>query len=358
MEAIATSDIISDPGPRPELRWIAINSLYIDHSYQRSTESKNSQNNLKYMEGNFTWAHCGALIVSKTDQGFAVLDGQHRLAAAKARGDITEMPCMVITGHDFKEQVSSFVIINTKRVALNHIAKFHAAAAAGDPDAVSIKAILDDCQIEIPKSSLGGGDTGPRQTQAIGALAMLIRNYSEKQIKWALTIIPEAYGEKRRMMRAMLIKALVEFISQNPDADRAAMISTLRTVEPADLEKDAQSYVKISGGSTLAAMVQALERYYKTSTRGKPVQSVVPPPKPAEDSQPSTKESDYIGQREDGQLLDSDWPDISEMCRKGQKPWQIAKQYNVDKEKMEQFIDDHLLADARAADKRSIKKKG
>jgi hypothetical protein len=38
----------SDPGQKPELKWLAVDKLYVDSRYQRNTKSKASEKNLEY----------------------------------------------------------------------------------------------------------------------------------------------------------------------------------------------------------------------------------------------------------------------------------------------------------------------
>jgi hypothetical protein len=260
---------VSNPGPKPELKWLDVEKLYVDSRYQRNTKSKASEKNLDYLKENFSWAHCGALIVCfvPAEKKFAVIDGQHRLKAAIARGDIKAMPCLVVSGLDFEKQAKSFVAINTKRVQINSLAAFHAAVASGDKTAAAIKEILDECEIEIPQTQVLNGQSGPRQTQSPGSLAKMIGKYSRKHIVWALKIIPDAYGEKKGMMRAMLIKSLTEFAKQTPDVDRERMLKVLAALDPAQLESDAQASVTINGGRSLTAMAEAINRLYRNAGR-------------------------------------------------------------------------------------------
>src|SRR5690606_19559428 len=151
------------------------------------------------------------------------IDGQHRYLAALTRDDIDELPCVVISDQDFKEQAKSFVAINTKRVNLHSLGKYHAAVAAGDETAMDIAGMLMECKITVPKSPVLKGETKPRELQAIGTIARMIDTYSQKQLMWALTVIPEAYPEERGQLRASLIKALAAFIKKHPDADRNRM---------------------------------------------------------------------------------------------------------------------------------------
>lgn len=147
---------MSDVGKKPELKWIKLTELYVDPVYQRNAKSRNSLNNIAYIQENFSWAYCGALVVSFVPEKsqYAIVDGQHRFIAARARKDILELPCVVVSGQDVKKQAQGFVIVNDKRVRLNNLGTYHASVAAGDPDAVSLQKILDDCNIQIPSTPI------------------------------------------------------------------------------------------------------------------------------------------------------------------------------------------------------------
>jgi hypothetical protein len=259
----------ADLGTKPELKWIKLTELYVDHEYQRNAKSKASRKNLLYIQNNFCWAHCGALIVCHVPEKkqYAIVDGQHRYLAAMARSDILELPCVVISGQDFQRQAKGFVVVNQKRVKLNTLAAFHGAVAAGEPDAVSVKQLADECGIDIPTTTVNRGETAPRQLQCVGTLVKMLGVYSHKQVVWALTIIPEAYPESEGQMRASIIKALAEFVKQHPDADRTRMVRVLEELDVETVEKDARSYVSISGGTTTNAIVGMLERLYKNAGR-------------------------------------------------------------------------------------------
>lgn len=71
------------------------------------------------------------------------------------------------------------------------------------------------------------------------------------------------------------------------------------------------------------------------------------------------KHSEYAGKRDPEQpLSDNDWHDIQEMLRKGasyMRIQHIAAQYNVSYGTMKDFIDKHLLVDAKKQDQRNPK---
>lgn len=258
-------------GPKPELKWIKLSQLYIPTDYQRSVKSDTSAKNINYIKAHFNWAEFGALIVcplagSKPPQ-YAVMDGQHRFRAAEARGDIDELPCVVISEREVKDQASSFVVINSRRVKLHSLQAYHAAVVAGDPDAVALPDLLKKCKIEVAPTAVNLKSTHPRMTCAIGTLLKMIGEYSEKQMIWVLNIIPEAYGDETGMLRPNLIRTLAKFIKERPDTDRAAMIHALQEIDVDELEKSARGHRQIQGGTMADAMLTVIERKYNAAKK-------------------------------------------------------------------------------------------
>lgn len=253
---------------KPELKWLPMSALYVNKSYQRTTESGASKKNIKAMTNDFQWALCGAITVCRDPKAerHAIIDGQHRYTAAKTCG-AKEMPCMIIQGYDTAGQAKNFLVMNENRVAINQLSAFHAAVAAGQPDAINLKKILDQCKITV--SFVPKGDTGPKETNAIGTLLKLVTKHNEKHIKWALTMIPDAYGDRRGQMRAMLLKAMAEFSQRNPGADRSAMAMALQGVDPRKMEAEVRASVKIQGGDNVEIMVDMLEKLYKKALKEK-----------------------------------------------------------------------------------------
>lgn len=251
---------------RPELKYIKVTSLYIPTDYQRSTKSRASQNNIAKIKNDFNWAQFGALVVcplkgSKPPQ-FGIIDGQHRYNAALSRGDIQELPCVVIEERMMIDQAKSFIAINEDRVPLHLLHKYQAMITAGDQDALTMQAILKKCSITIASHAFTNADIPPRCTMAIGSLLKMMGDYTEKQMVWALSIIPEAYGDKPGMLTANMIKVMAKFIKDVPGADRGKTIEVLKKLDIDTLKRDALAYRKIEGGTTVTAMFKVIEKRY------------------------------------------------------------------------------------------------
>ena len=254
----------------PLLDFINIDALYVDETYQRGVKGRASKSNINQIAENFSWSYFGALTVVSENNGerYAVIDGQHRFLGAKKNGKIKRLPCVVLEEKPAQAQAKDFVHINTKRVVMSSMAKYYAAIAAGDPDACALNEILNEIGVEIPRSPVQGGQTGPFQTVAVGSLLKMLGKYSKNQITWGLLIIPKAYGDTKGQMRAGLIKALVQLKADMPDVDDFHMAEALKSLDPMDLEQTARAYREVEGVTTTQAMTNALKNHYKKTRKG------------------------------------------------------------------------------------------
>lgn len=150
-----------------ELVWINKADLTVDHSYQRN----NSAEKARKIAANWSWLAFGVLTVAwrKTDI-WAVVDGQHRHAAAMLRPDITDLPCLL-----FEEEVGvaaeaeGFATINTTRRPL-HAAEVHKARCiAGDPVSLLIDRLVTENGRTVATYS------GPTTVACVSSLLMLAK---------------------------------------------------------------------------------------------------------------------------------------------------------------------------------------
>ena len=84
-------DVRMEParGQLPALQWCLIEQLQIDEGYQRGIEEGGSQSLIRRIAQGWDWRLCQVLVVARREEGgLFVVDGQHRLAAARMRGGI------------------------------------------------------------------------------------------------------------------------------------------------------------------------------------------------------------------------------------------------------------------------------
>lgn len=156
MSRAATSRLKVNPmlGLRPSLENHRIGDLNIDTRYQRSIEGGPSQTLIRKIAMFWDWSLFNPLTVARRADGTLwVVDGQHRLAAARLRNDLYDLPCVVTPYHNVEDEAASFVAMNVQRRALNAIDLFKAGLAAGDETSTVINGLIEVAGLSLAPHS-------------------------------------------------------------------------------------------------------------------------------------------------------------------------------------------------------------
>lgn len=148
----ATSRLKVNPplGMMPALQYLLPAQLQVDASYQRSLDSRESQALIRKIAQHWNWDLCQPLVVARRDNGdLYVIDGQHRLEAARLRGDIAQLPAVVVQYASAADEAASFVHLNQQRRPLNAIDLFNASLASGDVETCAIRAALEAAGLSL-----------------------------------------------------------------------------------------------------------------------------------------------------------------------------------------------------------------
>ena len=92
-----------DPGPLPELAWLSVAKCSVDASYQRTFESRTSQALVSRIAENFRWSAFQAVLAAKRGAGWVIIDGQHRVEAARRAG-IEHVPAVIVRAGSIAEE--------------------------------------------------------------------------------------------------------------------------------------------------------------------------------------------------------------------------------------------------------------
>lgn len=87
---------------------------------------------VREMASSWSWLACSAITVGLRNGVWWVIDGQHRVAAALRRSDITELPCVVFEVEDVRDEAKGFLDINSLRKSMTSVDRLRAKAVAGD----------------------------------------------------------------------------------------------------------------------------------------------------------------------------------------------------------------------------------
>lgn len=116
------------------------NELKIDYTYQRDTIS---QARIGGFCADWDWTKFGRIIVSARPNGeYYVVDGQHRVLAARNRSDIQMLPCVVHRFGSVEEEALAFKDLNVNRGPVSSYHQFKALLVGKHPKAVAVHNLL------------------------------------------------------------------------------------------------------------------------------------------------------------------------------------------------------------------------
>lgn len=180
-------------GRMPTLQFQLPSELRIDPSYQRSIDNQESQKLISKIAAKWNWDLCLPLVVARrTDGGLYVIDGQHRLEAAKMRGDIVQLPCVVVNYDSAADEAANFVQLNQARRPLSKLEVFKAAIASEDPEAIAIVRAIERAGLAIAPHS-NPTAWKPGDVSNIGGIEAAWRNDGEAATAQALIAMAKGF---------------------------------------------------------------------------------------------------------------------------------------------------------------------
>lgn len=187
---------------------IATGRLKIDPSYQRELNEKRVQ----AMANQWSDRLADAITVSARNGSWYVIDGQHRLAAARLAG-VGSMAAVVHVGLAPSEEAGLFADLNTlaRRPTANQI--FKARLEAGDESALSIRAACQQSGVTLDLANSGGMAKVPHVTRAVAALERAYEAGGARLVRQILLTLRTAWPEDHRALEATPIFGVGGFIT-------------------------------------------------------------------------------------------------------------------------------------------------
>jgi hypothetical protein len=122
---------------------ILIDELKIDSSYQRGEASNTST--LEKAKSMQHAAMSAIVVAQRVDGSYWIVDGLQRTLAAKRRGDITHMDCMVFQSSGQNHEAEIFLLCNKGRTPVTALHKYKTSVTAGrNPEAIIDKWLLEN----------------------------------------------------------------------------------------------------------------------------------------------------------------------------------------------------------------------
>ena len=163
---------------------IPVDQLFVDTGYQRVvTHTVNS------LVLHWNSEKCDPLLVNyrEDEERFYVIDGSHRLTAAK-RLSLPWLPCRILVGKTPKEEAKIFADQNRDVSMLKPFDRFHSELFAKDPMAVKTQALFDKYDVKVlrqPRAVVGA-------IRCLEYCWRLVRDSRADELEFVLRVIKEA----------------------------------------------------------------------------------------------------------------------------------------------------------------------
>jgi hypothetical protein len=217
-------------GTLPVLQYCAPEQLLIDEAYQRSLQAANSQTLIRRIAMRWDWGLCQPLYVARRADGkLYVVDGQHRLEAARLRGDIWQLPCVVTSFTDAAEEAAAFVALNQQRRPLSQLDLFKAALAAGDFEAAQIALAIEEAGLAIATTS-NNRDCPPGMVQNVAGLRACYRAHGIQVLSAALNVLAQSYKGQVLRYAGTIFPGIVAIVAAELEADPTLLMAATRSL--------------------------------------------------------------------------------------------------------------------------------
>ena len=242
--------------PAPIVEHMRPSDLLVDEAYQRDLSPKSLALIRRIVEG-WDWLKFKPPVVAMTDAGFEVVDGQHTAIAAACHPSIETIPVLVVDGSDLQRRAAAFVSHAVDRLQATPAQVWHAAVAAGDPDALTIRNVLDRAGVTLLPYPPARNVFGKAETVALGAVRRLVDQRGAMRAREVLEILARAElapitADHVRIAEALLLDP--EYAG-GLDVDRITV--AIRDVTPKQLAeaKEVAFAKRLSGWRALTAVL-------------------------------------------------------------------------------------------------------
>lgn len=223
-------------GNMPTLQFLLLDHLEIDDAYQRSIDNPGSQSMIRAIARNWNWDLCQPLFVARRNDGrMFVVDGQHRLAAARMRGDVSQLPCIISLTDGVAQEARLFGEFNRRRRPPSALDLFFSDLAAGDPAAADIDMALKAAGLRMSKHS-NTAAFKPGDLMNVGGLRRVYQLHGLDVLSLALLMMAKAWPGARLNYAGTIFPGIAEIVRHEralaKHAPRWAQSARVQSIAP------------------------------------------------------------------------------------------------------------------------------
>lgn len=258
----AAAQLAPPRGTMPVLQFMLTDQLEVDAAYQRELDGRSRQL-ISRIAAAWDWSLYQPLVVARRADGSSfVVDGQHRLEAARARGDIAQLPCVIVQPGSRAEEAAMFVEMNEARRPLTAYAIWNGALAAGEPGARSLADILAAAGLSFS----GNADATrmkPGQLNNVGTVRRWHAANGDARTRVVLGAIGTAFRGEVIATAGLLFMATAAVVLEHGDALSGHLLADVLTRPQSEWVGDFRRYAadhNVGGQKAAIAVIGAAYR--------------------------------------------------------------------------------------------------
>ena len=258
-------NVVSINKARTKYQRIPVQDLYYG-GYQRGLRSTWVNKIAK----DFKEGLLGVLIVSQREGKYYVVDGQHRLEAAKRAG-VEEVICQVHTGLVYEEEAELFREYNRQRKGLSAHDMFKAALEAKDPTVMDIMNLVNKYNFKLPLCSVKLDN----YIIATAAIQDIYKRIGSEGFDRLLRLLRGTWDGERSSLERNFMNGLGLFIKlHNDEFDDDEFINKMKKVSPEVVVREGRQDAKYAtSGKSMTPYAKVIWYNYN---KGKQEQNKLP----------------------------------------------------------------------------------
>lgn len=235
--------------PNYEYKKLNTRDISVDMLYQRDLSAAK----VKKIVREWNPYLVNAVKVSFRDGKYFVFDGQHTIAAVKAKhkGADCQVDCKVFYGLTRLDEMELFILQNGAATSVRTCEKFRALYNNGDPEIVSLVRLTEKAGLEV---GFDGGHLAKNRIVVLSALYRSFKTLSAPAFVDMLSIIKEAWGGSSDSLSNSIIGGMTLFYqAYSGQFKRRLLIDRLKGKSPVEIVRDGK--VSNAGGTKRFARV-------------------------------------------------------------------------------------------------------
>lgn len=181
---------------------VPVGEIFVDQAYGRALDESNLRRILREWDERALGV---ALLSLRNDGRYAVIDGQHRIEAAKKMGVLT-IPARVYIDLTPEEEAKLYRLFGIHK-AQTPLDRFRASIQERVPAALRIRAIILGMGLEISAGSVGDG-----KVTAMASVTRLYGQYGPEMLELVLRTLYASFGRDYRAYSGTMITGLAAFV--------------------------------------------------------------------------------------------------------------------------------------------------